>query len=212
MGGDPQDRPARGADVPDHVLAEHLEQLVAQPVGDLVIGPHVLGAHKVDDQRLRVADAQGVVAEDAQPDGEVGLGVDHVVDQAAEGQAGKLAGGDEVELALEVVAARLGVDQAAQEGDLAGAKGRNAGRDRAHHLAVAEEDRRLVLLDRQLRQVPDVGVRPLVDELVFVLVGQGDELAFNVAVEEVHFGGVITRACAISVVTQAIEVQMAEAA
>src|SRR3984893_18228937 len=98
---DPEQWPAVGNDVRDDVGPQRLEELLAHPVGDLVVGREVLGADQVHDQRLRFDDLQGVLTEDAQPNAEVGLGVDDVVDGTAKGKVGKFAGGDEVELGAE---------------------------------------------------------------------------------------------------------------
>src|SRR5579884_2131547 len=97
VGGDAEDGPALGDDVPHHVGAQHLQQLLAHPVRDLVVGLHVLGADQVEDQGLRLHDPKRVVPVDPEGHGERGLGVDDVVDHAPEGQVRELAGGDEVD-------------------------------------------------------------------------------------------------------------------
>src|SRR5579884_286395 len=148
VGGDAQDGPVLGDDVPHHVGAQHLQELIPHPVRDLVVGLDVLGTDQVEDQRLGLHDPERVVSVDAEGHGERGLRIDDVVDHAPEGQVRELAGGDEVDLRLEQVAARGPVHQHAQERDLGAVERAPARRDRALHPAIPEEDGQLVLLHR----------------------------------------------------------------
>src|SRR5262249_17642808 len=148
--GDAEYRPVLRHDVTGHVRPQNLQELLTHPVGHLLVGLYVLGPDQVQDQRLGLDHLQRVLAEDAQANSQAGLGVDDIVDHAPEGEVWELTRGDEVDLGLEQVAARRGVDQSAQEGDLGTVEGASPGVDGALYKAVAKENRQLVLLDGEL--------------------------------------------------------------
>ena len=142
-----------------------------------VVVRDVDGAEQVGDQRDRVDDPQRVVAEHAQRDDQAGLRILHVVDAAAEGRPGVLAGADEVELGPVGPAGGGGVDEDAEAADLVGVDlvpARAHGRD---DLAGVDEERHLVGVDDRLAGSPDADVGPLVDDLVLLVVGNRDEFA-----------------------------------
>jgi hypothetical protein len=120
-----------------------------------------------------------------QANAEVGLRIDDVVDRAAERQVGELAGRDEIELGPKQVPAAGGVDQDAEEGNFRGIERDPSRLDRALDPAVAEENRQLVLLDRQLRQLANVRVGPLEENLALCRIRASDELAADLP-EDTH--------------------------
>src|ERR1700694_2847987 len=185
VGRDAEQRPAIGDNGCDDVGPQGLEQLLPHPVRDLVIGREILRPDQVDDQRLRLDDLQRVLAKDAEPDTEVGLRIDDVVDRSAEGQVGELASRNEIELRAEQVPAAGGVDQDAEEGDLRGIEGHPPWLDRALDAAVAKEDRQLVLLNGELGQFSDGRIRPLEENLALCRIRACDELAPDFA-EDTH--------------------------
>jgi hypothetical protein len=179
-----QDRPAVADDLVGDVGAHHLQQLVAHPAGDPLVVGHVHGGHQVQDQRDRVGHPHRVVAEHPQRDDQAALGVLHVVDPAAEGDAGVLPGADEVQLRPVGVAAAERVDERAEAGQLLGVDLVPARTHRLHDLPGVDEQRHLVGVHDRPGEPPDADIRPLEDQLVLPVVGDRDELAR----EECHRG------------------------
>ena len=142
----------------------------------LVVG-HVDGADQVQDQLGRVVHPQRVLAEGAEGDDEAALRVLDLVEAAAEPVVRELARADEEDLGPERVAAGGPVHEHAEERQFLGVQRVLAGRQDAHDLALAGEDRHGVRLDDRPGELADVLVRPLKDDLALRAVGRCDELA-----------------------------------
>jgi len=170
-----EDGPAVADDLGGDVGPQHLEQLVAHPAGDpLVVGDVDRGGH-VGDQPHRIGHAQRVVAEYPQRHDQPGPCVLHVVDPAAELEAGVLARADEVQLGAVRVAAGDGVDDHAEAGELVRVDLVPSRAEGLHDLAGVDEQRHLVGVDDRAREAADGDVRPLEDDLTFAVVRYGDE-------------------------------------
>src|SRR5205823_7497706 len=117
---------------------------------------------------------------------QVRLGIDNVVNSAAERQIGELAGRHEIEFGAEEIAAGGRIDQHAKEGDLGRVEGHPSRLNRPLDAPVSEEDRLLILLDRKLRELPNIGIGPLVKNLALGSAGPGDELSPNLLAEDAH--------------------------
>ena len=154
---------------------QHLEQLVAHPAGDpLVVGDVDRGGH-VGYQPHRIGYPHRVVAEHPQRHDQPGPRVLHVVDPAAELEAGVLAGADEVQLGAVRVPAGDGVDDRTEAGKLVRVDLVPARAHGLHDLAGVDEQRHLIRVDDRAREAADGDVRPLEDDLTFAVVRYGDE-------------------------------------
>ncbi|MGC4123086.1 MAG: hypothetical protein QM765_52665 [Myxococcales bacterium] len=162
-------------------VGEVLEQDVLEPLQEGVAALQLTArADHAEEQLLGVGDLHREVAEHHR----VAHHLRHVVgdraQRAAELDVRDLAGGDEVDLGDEQVAAGRLLEQRGEEGDVLGVEGVGAaGAQLALDLALVDEDRHLVGLAGQLRHHPDVVLRVLVDDVSLGFVGPGDEVALG---------------------------------
>jgi hypothetical protein len=153
--------------------------LFARPIGDQIIG----GLPRPDqreNQCRRIVDLERIFSEDTQAHGEAGLGILDVVDGSAERQAHELARAHEIKLgAIHVVAARP-IHDVAEKREQRAVERRAPLRQGARHLAFFDEERRLVGLDRDLCELADGEIRPLVENRAFRLVRTRYELTVQI--------------------------------
>ena len=171
-----QDGPSVADDLRGDVSPQHFQQLVADPAGDPLVVGDVDRGGQVGHQPHRVAHAQRIVAEHPKRHDQPGPRVLHVIDPAAELEAGVLAGADEVQLRAVRVPAGDGVDDRAETRELVRVDLVPAGAEGLHDLAGVDEHRHLVRVDDRARETADGDVRPFEDDLTFAVIRYGDEL------------------------------------
>jgi hypothetical protein len=177
--GDAEHGPLLGGQLAHDARAQRLQYLLARPVGDKIVG-RLPRTDQREDQRRGIIDLERILAEHAQPHREARLGILDVVDGTTERQAHELARADEIKLgAIHVVAARP-IDDVAEERQQRPVECRAPLRQGADHLALFDEERGLVGLDRDLGEFADGEVRPLIQDRALRLVRTRDELPVQI--------------------------------
>src|SRR6185437_7901114 len=116
----------------------------------------------------------------------------YVVDAAAEGESGELAGVREIQFRAIGPAARRRVDEHAEAANLVGVDVVATRLERGHDLAGVDEQRELVGIDDRLAIPANADIRPFVDDDVLVVVGNGDELTSEQCHDSESSTGMIT--------------------
>src|SRR5690606_15602647 len=125
-------------------------------------------------------------AEGARRNPEIELGIAHRADGVAEALVVQRPRGHEIQLTDEDIATRELVDEGVQERDVLRLQRVPAGPERAHVLAILEEQAHLVGIHRQLAPEWEGLVGMFVDDLVLEGVVPRDHHALYATLDEIH--------------------------